>query len=478
MNLNLQTPKKQAGFGPFLSGLGMIGSGLFDIMGGMSQKRAAEQGRKDIKGLPGMSGPMGLQGNFGSSNYGNFSMNPQMMALQGMMGGMSGGLLGGGLFNDPRFQQAFQMNDMAGALGQSDAALQQQMGNNAFGGLGGLFSNASQLQNQMQANVMAGPQDFSGGLQGQLFNQASQNLGSFGATQSAELQAMRNAAQPAMNRQFNQLQNRLHSMGMLGSTGGGQQMEGLFNAQNQQDLDFQTQSFQRAMGRQGLGLQQGQAGAALQGQGFNQWNQNFGNALGAGQFMQGLEGQQFGQNLQALQQNQSAGMNRLNQAMGLFGQGADIFGQQFGLGMQGAGGMLDFGQFGLDAASMPYQLQAQLLGAGGSHARALADNSRALGSANSGFFGGLGSAVGGIAKGIKSLFSDKRLKDNLRWVGTDGRGNNWYEWDWNSQAKLVGAHKQPAWGVIAQEVQEYHPEAVTEGPGGFLKVDYEVLYNG
>jgi len=394
-----------------------------------------------------------------------------MLALQNMMGASGMGLMGGGLFNDPNFQQAFGNNDMAGALGQSNNALMQQMGNNAFGGMGGLFGNASQLQNQMQANVMAGPQDISGGLQGQLFNQASQNLGSFDATQNAQLANMRQAAQPFQDRQFNKMQNRLHSMGMLGSTGGGQQMEGLMNSFAQQDMDFQNQAFGRAMQQQNLGLSQGQAGAGLQGQGFNQWNQNFSNAIGAGNFMQGLEGQQFGQNLQSTQQNQSAGMNRLNQAMGLFGQGADIFGQQFGLGLQGAGGMMDFGNFGLTAARTPFDIQSSLLAGSGRHAGGLASVAQGRADSQGGLFSGLGKSIG-------KLFSDKRLKDNLRWVGKDGLGNNWYEWDWNSQAKLVGAHKQPAWGVIAQEVQEYHPEAVQEGPGGFLKVDYEVLYHG
>jgi hypothetical protein len=474
MNLNMQTPQKQRGWVQFLPMIGQAAGGLMDMFGSHQNWKANEQARNDILGLPGMQGPMNIGGSFGQSADGQFQMDPQMLAMQNMMGQSGMGMMMGGMFNDPSLQNAWAQNDMAGALDQSNQALMQQMGTSAFGGLGDLYGNATGLMNQMNANVMAGPQDISGGLQGQLFNQAAQNLGSFDQTQASELAAMRQAGQPAMDRQFNQMQNRLHSMGMLGSTGGGEQMRGMFEAQNQADLDYQTQSFGRASQRQSMGLQQAQQAAMLQGQGFNQWNQNFQNAMGAGSLASAIEGQQYGQNLQALQQNQSAGMNRMNQAMGLFGTGADLFNQSYGLGLEAGQGALGYGEFGMNAASMPYQLQAQLLGGSGYHAQALGKVGQNIGQGAAGFWGGLGNATSSLF----NFFSDERLKTNLRWVGTDGLGNNWYEWDWNAQAKLVGADKQPSWGVIAQEVEKYHPEAVTEGPGGFKQVNYEVLYNG
>lgn len=425
MNLNLQTPKKQAGIWNFLAGpaMGNILGGLGGIFGGAKEMQAYNDARKDIKGLPGMSGPVNVAGNFGSSRDGTFQMDAGLLAQQQMLGATGLGLLGGGMFNDPRLQAALGQNDIAGALGQSNAALQQMMPGTAYGNQQGLF-------NALQSGAL-------------------NNLGSFQDTQNAELQAFRNAAQPEMQRQQNQLFTRAQAMGMgLPSTG--EMIRSQQTAFNEQDLGFQKEAFNRALQRQGLGLQQGQQAM-------------------------GMESQMFGQGLQALQQNQSAGMNRLNQAMGLFSGANDIFSKNYGLGLQGAQGALGFGDFGLRAAGLPYELQAELLSGSGYHAQALGGLAEGRGQAGGGFLSGLGGAVSGIAKGIGSIFSDRRLKKNLKYLHTDDAGNRWYKWTWNSQAKLVGAHHQPEYGVIAQEVETYFPEAVFVGPGGYKMVDYDSL---
>lgn len=62
-----------------------------------------------------------------------------------------------------------------------------------------------------------------------------------------------------------------------------------------------------------------------------------------------------------------------------------------------------------------------------------------------------------------SIYSDERLKTNIRRTGTTARGNAWYEWDWKS-----GGRGQ---GVIAQEVAHI-PGAVQADSDGVLMVDY------
>ena len=79
---------------------------------------------------------------------------------------------------------------------------------------------------------------------------------------------------------------------------------------------------------------------------------------------------------------------------------------------------------------------------------------------------------------IVTLFqlSDKRLKTNIRKVDTL-KGINFYQWDWNKEGLRIGADKHPTFGVIAQEVQKTHPEAVVTGEHGYLMVNYGMISN-
>jgi len=47
-----------------------------------------------------------------------------------------------------------------------------------------------------------------------------------------------------------------------------------------------------------------------------------------------------------------------------------------------------------------------------------------------------------------------------------------YTWAWNEEAKRIGADSIPGFGVIAQEIQETHPDAVIVGDDGYLRVNY------
>ncbi len=84
-----------------------------------------------------------------------------------------------------------------------------------------------------------------------------------------------------------------------------------------------------------------------------------------------------------------------------------------------------------------------------------------------------GTAAGVATTALPLMFSDTRLKTNIRKVGTQN-GYNVYDWDWMEFAKdMVG--DTPTRGVLAQEVMETNPEAVIVDPSGYYKVNYGAL---
>ena len=71
---------------------------------------------------------------------------------------------------------------------------------------------------------------------------------------------------------------------------------------------------------------------------------------------------------------------------------------------------------------------------------------------------------GGKAGGFGNLFSDIRLKKNIKKISTRPDGLNVYEFDY-----IWGGGRQV--GLMAQEVQGMYPDAVSES-GGYLMVNY------
>ena len=88
---------------------------------------------------------------------------------------------------------------------------------------------------------------------------------------------------------------------------------------------------------------------------------------------------------------------------------------------------------------------------------------------SSGIWGAIGQIGAAVLPGIIS--SDERLKENVEYHGVIG-GLRTYTWDWNEKAVAIGYDKYPTVGVLAQEVQKSHPEAVFVGPEGYLMVNY------
>ena len=79
----------------------------------------------------------------------------------------------------------------------------------------------------------------------------------------------------------------------------------------------------------------------------------------------------------------------------------------------------------------------------------------------------IGQAAGGIASAIGSiggLFSDQRLKENIRFVGVNKQGRNIYDFNYKGS-------KRKRRGFIAQDLQRSEPQAVTaDYETGFLKL--------
>lgn len=88
-----------------------------------------------------------------------------------------------------------------------------------------------------------------------------------------------------------------------------------------------------------------------------------------------------------------------------------------------------------------------------------------------GGIGGLfGSALGaaGQAGGFGALFSDRRLKENIRRIGQTDSGLPIYTYTYGPSGAM---HM----GVMADEAQAIFPEAVIEDESGYLKVNYAEL---
>lgn len=80
-----------------------------------------------------------------------------------------------------------------------------------------------------------------------------------------------------------------------------------------------------------------------------------------------------------------------------------------------------------------------------------------------------GSLIGAGATYGASL-SDRRLKDNIEYVGTDDvTGLNLYEFNYISDPDTRYI------GVMADEVMDYNPDAVIEQDDGYFAVDYDML---
>jgi len=100
------------------------------------------------------------------------------------------------------------------------------------------------------------------------------------------------------------------------------------------------------------------------------------------------------------------------------------------------------------------------------------DNARMQASASesAGMWGAVGTGAGAYM-GYLAMASDRRLKENIEFVGVDRKtGLNLYEFNYIGQPEQVRYR-----GVMADEVEPKYPEAVVEGSDGFKAVNYDAL---
>lgn len=382
---------------------GGAGSTLGSIIGGLG---AGLTGNAVISGAMGdiqnnidfnpFSGQIGGVGSFGlRSGGGSFRLDPALLNAIAQITGTTGGLLSGGLANSPDLRTARTSpgGSIAGAVDFANQSLgtaaapffnQSTFANNAanISGLGNIFAN----------RVAQGGTDLSGGAFSELVGGGLSNLsraGNFQGIVNQNLDASRALARPFEERLINDFANREFSATRGATTGAAERQ---FDVQNSLALADQ----QRIRDSLGLGLQEqglltqlglGQVG---QGQGFLGQNlagrgQEIGAAQGFAQLGAGLEGQGFQQLLQSLQQNQSAGSQRLRNALDIFNAETGAFGQGVQLGQAGIGTQVDVGGLGLQGVLGLLNAEANRIGATGLSNQALAE----LAASQSGFLSGL-----------------------------------------------------------------------------------------
>jgi hypothetical protein len=168
-----------------------------------------------------------------------------------------------------------------------------------------------------------------------------------------------------------------------------------------------------------------------------------------------------------------AGVGSSQAGLGLQGQAAELQALQAQLAAGGLQRGVD--QAGLEAQYQEFMRQQQFplqqfaALTGGSAAYPSGGTSTTTTRAG---FGDILSGFANAAMAAPYIFpSDRRLKKNITLLNTVN-GVNYYRWQWNDEAKRIGASSTPPVGVIAQELQETHPHLVVTGTDGYLMVNY------
>lgn len=298
-------------------------------------------------------------------------------------------------------------------------------------------------------------------------NQAAQ----FSAAQTQQANLANQAAQAAADQfgRSQQMQAALANQALRGQLG-------------QFDV---AQMLRAQMANQQLGVtgQQAALQAALANQAAGGQAARFGQQMGlqatTANQRAALQAQQMA--LQAMLANQQAGLAGAGQRLAAGGQLANIANLGFGQGQTVQSGLAQVGaqqqalqQQLINAArgqfqqftQQPYQSLQMMQGLLGPF----------TGQSQSYDPGGYDYAQLGATILAAYFMSDRQLKKNIQPVGKTAGGNSIYTWEWNDEAKRIGVDWQPAYGVIAQELKETHPEAVVKGDDGYLRVDYSKVH--
>ena len=156
---------------------------------------------------------------------------------------------------------------------------------------------------------------------------------------------------------------------------------------------------------------------------------------------------------------------------GMFGANQEQLQQRSNNLLQGATGMLGFGE-----AIADREASLMSLGLQGEQSRGAASASAAGGmAANMQKPEQKPNILGSLISGAAMAMSDINLKENITKVGQYASGLNIYTWTWNSKGKELADPLQPTVGVMAQEAMLVFPEAVSKGADGFLRVNYGAI---
>jgi len=379
---------------------------------------------------------------------------------------------------DPQFAQA--QSKLESQLANQGITRGSEAYNNAMLN----FNNQKQqaytdARNQAIGQGTAAAQGMFGmGLQSAQFGNTS--LGQqFGQNVTAQQLANASAQQNNQNAQVNMgLTNQAYGQqfgqnlqaGQFGNAGVAQNNQQYINAGN-----FANAAQAQQYG-QNLSNMEAANTAETQAFGMNLQNANLKNQVKDTEFNQNLQSNQltnqvkdtlFNQNLQSNQLNNQASNQQLAQNQAIQQNPLNI------LQALRTGAQLNTANLPAVGVSQPGQLAnwqgADMLGAAlaenqfnmGQYNAQMASNAQ-LRSAALGATGALG--AGGIAAATKS---DRRLKKNIKRIGTHVLGIGLYTWDY-----LWG---EPFAGVMADEVEQVMPEAIVMHPSGFKMVNYSML---
>lgn len=263
-----------------------------------------------------------------------------------------------------------------------------------------------------------------------------------------------------------------------------EQQQNLANAQIYSGI--LNQGFNTALGaaqqQQGVGLGAAQANraalqqAAGQLQGIGQ--QGFEQGLGLGQAQQGLGAQLFGQGATTAQQEAALGQQQFGQGLGaaqaqaslgqdVYGTGAATSAALANLGTGAQGAALQGAQAQLGAGTL--QQQTTQAGDTALYNQFLQQQSYPFQVAQ--FLANIAEGTGALSGSTTttnqpgSLFSDERLKEDVEPIGKTYDGQNIVAFRYKGEkAKRIG--------LIAQDVEKKHPDAVGSSQG-YKTVDYD-----
>ena len=366
--------------------------------------------------------------------------------------------------------------------GQQSATPYYNAAMKAYGGAYDIGANLGQQSYGAITNAQAGAQPYNQLATGlalagtQAVNPNALDSSSINQYMSPYLGTVLGSAMSAMNQQNALQQSQLAGNAIhQGAFGGDRSGVAAANLAYQQNLANQQtianllntgygQALSTAQQQQGLGLSAQQANRAALAGGANQLlgvgQQQFGQGAATAQQLAGLGQQQFGQGLTAGQQ--IAGLGQ-----GVYGMGQQTAQNLAALGTGAQGAALQGAQAQMAAGTQQQQTQQALNTA--LYNQYLQQQGYPFQVAQ--FLAGIAEGTGALSgstttsEAPASFFSDRRLKENVKEIGETFDGQPIYRYNYKG-------HPGTQIGLMAQDVEHHHPEAVGLA-GGYKTVDYD-----